>query len=85
MFGSVNTAMLFDSASVMVLSSSFNVQFVNAIFSCCTDRGGYKLKNDKVDSYIESLIAKRPDFFLDGIICSKKIIFPSWKFPAWKQ
>ena len=41
------------------------VYSVNAIFSCCTDRGGYKLKNDKVDSYIESLIAKRPDFFLE--------------------
>lgn len=38
---------------------------VNAIFSCCTDRGGYKLNKDKVDIYIESLIAKRPAFFLE--------------------
>ena len=41
------------------------VYSVNAIFSCCTDRGGYKLKKDKVDIYIESLIAKRPAFFLE--------------------
>src|SRR6476620_188223 len=41
------------------------VYSVNAIFSCCTDRGDYKLKNNKGESYIESLIAKRPDFFLE--------------------
>ena len=41
------------------------VYSVKAIFSCCTDRGGYKLKKDKVDIYIESLIAKRPAFFLE--------------------
>ncbi len=41
------------------------VYSVNAIFSCCTDRGGYQVNNDKVDLYIESLIPKRPDFFLE--------------------
>ncbi len=28
------------------------------------DRGGYKMNNNKIDTYIESLLPKRPDFFL---------------------